>query len=43
VSSIGADLSAVIGCHEFDAAESARLVALIKQTAEFNAEPATAE
>lgn len=43
VSSIGADLSAVIGCHEFDAAESARLVALIKQTAEFNAEPATAD
>lgn len=43
VSSIGADLSAVIGCHEFDAAESARLVALIKQTAEFNAEPTTAE
>ena len=43
VSSIGADLSAVIGCHEFDAAESARLVAVIKQTAEFNAEPATAE
>ena len=43
VSSIGADLSAVIGCHEFDAAESARLVAVIKQTAEFNAEPVAAE
>lgn len=43
VSSIGADLSAVIGCHEFDAEESARIIAAIKQTPEFSTEPATAE
>lgn len=43
VSSIGADFSAVIGCHEFDAAESARIIAAIKQTPEFSTEPATTE
>ena len=35
VQSIGADFSAVIGCHKFDAAESARIIAAIKQTADY--------
>lgn len=43
VTAINADFSAVIGCHEFSAEESARIIAAIKQTAEYGAEPVAAE